>query len=52
MKRKDFLKKSGIAAASLAILPASGLFANPTDKLVRLVLIGVGFRGRIIWNYY
>jgi hypothetical protein len=46
LKRKDFLKKAGVAAASLAVLPTSGLFANSSEKPLRTAIIGVGFRGQ------
>lgn len=46
MKRKEFLTKTGLAAASFAILPSTKLFAASADKQVKVVLIGVGFRGQ------
>lgn len=46
MNRKEFVKNTGFAVASLAVLPASKLFANSTDPKVRVALIGVGLRGQ------
>ena len=46
MKRKDFIKRSTLAAASVAFLPTSALLARNTDKQVRVALIGVGLRGQ------
>ncbi|MBK8494784.1 MAG: Gfo/Idh/MocA family oxidoreductase [Chitinophagaceae bacterium] len=46
MKRKDFIKRSTLAAASVALLPSSSLFAHSNDKQVRVALIGVGLRGQ------
>ena len=48
MNRKDFVKTSGLAAASMAIAPPGKLFANAADTKVKLAIIGVGARGRII----
>lgn len=46
MNRKDFIKGAGLAAASMAVLPAGGLFAKTfADQKVRLAIIGVGARG-------
>ncbi len=46
MHRKQFIKNTTLAAASLAILPATSLFAaNQKDK-IKLVIIGVGLRGK------
>ncbi|MEO6540605.1 MAG: Gfo/Idh/MocA family oxidoreductase, partial [Ferruginibacter sp.] len=46
MKRKEFITKTGLAAASLTLLPKSKLFAADTDKQVRIAIIGVGLRGQ------
>ena len=46
MKRKEFLTKTGLAAASFAILPSANIFATSAEKQVKVVLIGVGFRGQ------
>lgn len=46
MNRKEFVKNSGIAFASLAI-PGKSLFAaKAADPKVRLAMIGVGLRGQ------
>jgi hypothetical protein len=45
MERRDFIKQGSIAAAGVAILPSSGLFAADKGR-VRLGYIGVGGRGR------
>lgn len=45
MKRKAFLQKSGIASTA-ALISTSKLFATSNTPLVRVVLIGVGFRGQ------
>lgn len=46
MKRKEFIRKTGLAAASLSILPATDLLARNNDKPVQVVIIGVGLRGQ------
>src|SRR3569832_211201 len=46
MNRKEFVKTTGMAVASLAVLPSSKLFANGADPKVRVALIGVGLRGQ------
>ena len=46
MKRKDFINKSVLAAASIAVMPTSKLFAGNNDKQVRIAIIGVGLRGQ------
>ncbi|MEO6132371.1 MAG: Gfo/Idh/MocA family oxidoreductase, partial [Saprospiraceae bacterium] len=46
MNRKDFIKNTGIAAASLAILPADTLYAWAANPKVKIVIIGVGLRGQ------
>lgn len=46
MLRKDFIKQTGLAAASLAVMPASDLFASHTGEKLKLVMIGVGLRGQ------
>jgi hypothetical protein len=43
MRRKEFIKNSSLAAASLALLPSAGLF---TDSKVKIGLIGTGLRGQ------
>ncbi|MBY0476310.1 MAG: Gfo/Idh/MocA family oxidoreductase [Chitinophagaceae bacterium] len=46
MHRKDFLANTGLAAASLAVLPTTSLFANNADPKVKAAIIGVGLRGQ------
>ena len=46
MQRKEFLKNTGLAAASLAIMPSTDLFANNADPKVKVAMIGVGLRGQ------
>jgi len=46
MNRKTFLKNTGIAAASLALLPKNNLFASAKDNKVKMAIIGVGLRGQ------
>jgi len=46
MKRKDFIKRSTLAAASVAFLPTSSLLARNNEKPVRVALVGVGLRGQ------
>ena len=48
MNRKDFVKNAGLAAASLAVLPATTLFAGKrnADPKVKMAIIGVGLRGQ------
>lgn len=46
MNRKSFIKNTGLAAASFAILPSGSLFANGAEPKVRLAIIGVGLRGQ------
>lgn len=45
MNRKEFLKTTGLAAASLAILPG-GLLAKDENTKIRVGMIGVGLRGQ------
>lgn len=44
MNRRNFVKRTGIAAAAFSILPASTLFAHA--KKIRMGIIGVGLRGQ------
>lgn len=44
MNRRNFVKRTGIAAAAFSILPASSLFAQKRN--VRIGIIGVGLRGQ------
>ena len=46
MHRKDFIKSTGLTAASLSVLPASKLFAGTADEKIKMVMIGVGLRGQ------
>jgi predicted dehydrogenase len=46
MNRKDFIRNTGFAAASLAVMPSVNLFAGKTDQKVKLAMIGVGLRGQ------
>jgi len=46
MNRKQFVKNTGIAAASLALLPSGSLFASATDTKIKIAMIGVGLRGQ------
>ena len=49
MNRKEFVKNTGLAMASLTVLPMGNLFARGTaDAKVKLAIIGVGARG--IWH--
>ena len=46
MHRKEFLRNSGLAAASLAMVSPEKLFAStPADNKVKMGIIGVGQRG-------
>lgn len=47
MKRRNFLKNGSIAAASVAFMPSSQLFAKSTAaNAVKIGIIGVGLRGQ------
>lgn len=46
MNRKEFVKNTGLAAATLAILPAGELFASAADTKIKMAMIGVGLRGQ------
>lgn len=46
MHRKQFIKNTALGAASLALLPATDLFAANLKEKVRLVIIGTGLRGQ------
>ncbi len=46
MKRKEFIKNAGLAAATFAIMPSGKLFAAGADTKVRMALIGTGLRGQ------
>ena len=51
MKRKNFIKSAGVAAASLAIFPGEGLVAMAGETKIRMATIGVGLMkpGNIIF---
>src|SRR5688500_41482 len=44
MNRRDFVKRTGLAAAAFSMLPAVELFAQKRN--VRIGIIGVGLRGQ------
>ncbi len=46
MNRKDFITNTGLAAASLAVIPSTDLFAGYADVKVKVAIIGVGLRGQ------
>ncbi len=46
MKRKDFIKSAGVAAASMAIFPNESLMAFNSEPKVKVAMIGVGLRGQ------
>jgi hypothetical protein len=46
MNRKEFVKTTGLAAASLMFAPAANLFAQGAETKVKLAIIGVGLRGQ------
>ncbi len=46
MNRKDFIKNTGVLAASMAVLPKANLFASTAETTVRIGIIGVGMRGQ------
>ncbi|MEO7767701.1 MAG: Gfo/Idh/MocA family oxidoreductase [Ferruginibacter sp.] len=46
MKRKDFIKSAGVAAAGLAMFPAESLMAFTSDAKLKMAIIGVGLRGQ------
>jgi hypothetical protein len=45
MHRKEFLRNTGLAAASLALASSNKLFAASADTKVKMGIIGVGQRG-------
>lgn len=46
MHRKDFIKNTGLAAASFAVLPTGSLLAAKAETKVKIGIIGVGLRGQ------
>src|SRR5687767_6996224 len=45
MNRKEFVKNTGLAAASIALMPTS-LFAGRAEPKIKVAIIGVGLRGQ------
>jgi predicted dehydrogenase len=46
MKRRIFLKHTGMTAAAMAVTSFTDLFAGTTDTKVKIGIIGVGLRGQ------
>ena len=46
MKRKDFIKNTSLAAASLTVIPSMNLFSQGNAPKIRVAIIGVGLRGQ------
>ena len=46
MERRNFLKNSGLAMATMATIPSAKLFAGNIDLKVKMGIIGVGLRGQ------
>lgn len=46
MKRNEFIKNTGLAAASFTLLPATNFFSLNADPKVRIGVIGTGLRGQ------
>ncbi len=46
MNRKNFIRNTSFIAASMAVMPASRLFASNADTKVKIAIIGVGLRGQ------
>jgi predicted dehydrogenase len=46
MDRKEFVRNTGLAMASLSVLPSSNLFASQPQNRLRVGMIGVGLRGQ------
>lgn len=46
MHRKEFIKQAGLAAASVAVLPSTQLFAGAPAEKLKVVMMGVGLRGQ------
>lgn len=46
MKRRNFIRNTGFAAAAITIAPAAKVFAGTADSKVRLAIIGIGARGQ------
>lgn len=46
MNRKEFIRNTGLAVASLAVMPSVNLFAAGAGDKVKVAMIGVGLRGQ------
>ncbi len=46
MKRKDFIRTTGLTAASLAVMPSANIFSRGVNTKVKIAIIGVGLRGQ------
>ena len=46
MNRKEFVRNTALATASLAVTPTLNLFAGAMRSNVRVAIIGVGLRGQ------
>jgi predicted dehydrogenase len=46
MNRKDFVKTTGLAAASVALFPGNCVYPNRMNEKIKLGMIGVGMRGQ------
>jgi hypothetical protein len=46
MNRKEFVCRSGMAAAAVALSPVTSVLAQPAQTKVRVAIIGVGMRGQ------
>jgi len=46
MRRREFLRNTGITAAGLSILPEKSIFAGNAAPKLKIAMIGVGLRGQ------
>jgi hypothetical protein len=46
MKRREFLRNTGITAAGLSIIPEKSIFAGTAAPKLKIAIIGVGLRGQ------
>lgn len=46
MNRKEFVKNTGLAVASLSLLPGGSIFGAAADPKLKVGIIGVGLRGQ------
>lgn len=46
MQRKEFVRNTSLAMASLSVLPSSSLWASDNNTKLRVGMIGVGLRGQ------